>query len=311
MTSPEDLAVQLQEHPDRQDLAAELWRQNRRQVKAIVRRYAWGCDTEDLEQEAFLGLMEAVQRYDPERGPFFPCLAQAVRARLSKVIARSGAVQIPQGAYWKRRKLRRILDSGTKLSREELAEETGIPRSEVDFLLSDCLSAALSLDAPTEAAGGESEGLTLGNLLPVGDLPEVDVIDGVFLAELRGALREVIDSLPYELSHVIRERFFYERTLEEIGADLGITGTAAGQKISRALQLMGSGEARKRLLPFWEELREAEEPQTREDCPGPCWDFRTEALMGSGAGMFRRTWTSSTERAALFLVERRIQQDGV
>ena len=64
-----------------------------------------------------------------------------------------------------------------------------------------------------------------------------------------------------------------------IGADYGITIEAIRQMERKALRALRGGRNRKKLLPFME--------------------VYGMALTGNGVGRFNRTWTSSTERAAL------------
>ena len=78
-TTNEELAAEIQR--GKSDLYADLWEK----VKAFVTymalcRYAYvqdrsGVDLEDLIQSGFLGLVAAVNHFDPERGSFLSCLA--------------------------------------------------------------------------------------------------------------------------------------------------------------------------------------------------------------------------------------------
>ena len=302
--SNEEIIAEIRRRPACcQDLTEELWNQNRGLIEKTIRRYAGIGEPDDMRQEAFLGLLDAVRRFDSERGTFLPCLAQAVRARLARYSTGLGPVRIPDSTYWKMVKLRQLRNSGEGLTKEALAEKTGINPAVTDFLLSERFEVALRLDAPVNAAEGGETGITLGQLLPGPDQPDQDVVEGTFWRQLRYALWEIMDGLPYGLSFMLWEYFWNGRTVEEIGAEVGITGSAAGRKIGQAVRAMGRGKARKQLLPFWNEIRDGGPDSTEQT--------RTEGLKGTGTNVFMRTWTSSTERAALLLVERREKQDGL
>lgn len=49
----------------------ELWRQNKGFIAMMARRYSAGAEMDDLEQEGYIALCEAVRHYDPDRGKSF------------------------------------------------------------------------------------------------------------------------------------------------------------------------------------------------------------------------------------------------
>ena len=49
----------------------QLWKQNKGFIAMMARRYSAGAEMEDLEQEGYIALCEAVQHYDPDRGMSF------------------------------------------------------------------------------------------------------------------------------------------------------------------------------------------------------------------------------------------------
>ena len=67
----------------------QLWKQNKGFIAMIARRYSAGAEMEDLEQEGYIALCEAVQHYDPARGMSF----------------------ISYAAFWIKRRMRICADS--------------------------------------------------------------------------------------------------------------------------------------------------------------------------------------------------------
>jgi len=69
---------------DRQELLTELWVSNMGLVQKIIhqatglQRNVHRQDFEDLEQQAFIGIMEAVRRYDPAAGVKFSPMPKAI-----------------------------------------------------------------------------------------------------------------------------------------------------------------------------------------------------------------------------------------
>src|SRR5690554_1151309 len=67
----EELVEQIQRGINQSDNIEQLYQQNRGYIFTIAKRYAHVCDTEDLMQEAYFGLYEAVQRYENSAGVLF------------------------------------------------------------------------------------------------------------------------------------------------------------------------------------------------------------------------------------------------
>jgi len=113
---------------------------------------------------------------------------------------------------------------------------------------------------------------------------EADVLDRVQRAQLCSVLWDCVDGLEDRQPEVIRKRYQEGRTLAAIGEDYGVSIEAIRQTERKALRALRGGRNRKKLLPFME--------------------IYGMALTGNGVGRFNRTWTSSTERAALWELER-------
>lgn len=94
---------------DRQELLTELWVSNMGLVQKIIhqatglQRNVHRQDFEDLEQQAFIGIMEAVRRYDPAAGvKFFTYAESYIRKSIYKYYDKNGqALRLP--AYMRKR----------------------------------------------------------------------------------------------------------------------------------------------------------------------------------------------------------------
>lgn len=79
----EELAVAVAQGRD--DLQLQLWEQVCSFVQLMARRAiilsggGGGVTTEDLTQQGYIAMMQAVKAYDPERGPFLHYLSFALR----------------------------------------------------------------------------------------------------------------------------------------------------------------------------------------------------------------------------------------
>ena len=67
----EQLVARIQGGDNEAENMLELWKQNKAFIATIARRYSAGAEMEDLEQEGYIALCEAVRHYDPDRGMSF------------------------------------------------------------------------------------------------------------------------------------------------------------------------------------------------------------------------------------------------
>jgi len=190
-------------------------------VRWAARRYAGrGEEYEELEQIGWLGLVEAINRFDCARGTrFLPYARLTVLGEVKRHFRdRRRWVRLP-------RRLQE-LQSDIRDARAELAQLTGCePTTEqlaarLRAPVGDVERAAsatfrpLSLDAPTGGDGGD--GASFGDLLPIEDEELDRVVD-------MQAVRGVLAGLPIREKQILLLRFFGNLSQAEIAASLGIS----------------------------------------------------------------------------------------
>lgn len=233
-----------------QQAATEFAAANLRLVVSVARRYQGrGIELGDLIQEGNLGLMRAVERFDPGLGFKFSTYAiWWIRQAITRAIASSSStVRLPVHAREKAGELRAAEDGlrlklGRSPSLEEVAAEAGMPVGEAELLQRACQS-PVSLSALV----GEDD-TELGELLAGCERsPEVAVTEAMQSRELD----RVLCSLTPSQAKVIRLHYGLDgtepATLTEAAAALGISR-------ERARQLEARGLARLRHLPELAEL---------------------------------------------------------
>lgn len=226
------------------DMAIErLVTANLRFVIAFVKRYqGHGLDLGDLVAIGNEGLLRAVRKFDPDRGvKFISYAVWWVRQAVLKALAeQTRSVRFPLNqntAVVRFAKAQGLLaqEIGRTPTDEELATALMMPIDDVRDARR-LFVTEVSLDAPVES--GDSRAATLGERLPLGENGEIetrtdeilrrDFIDRIFRQYLTPRERRIL-SLYYGLDPTEEAR-----TLEEIGAALGVTRERIRQLRERA-----------------------------------------------------------------------------
>ena len=210
-------------------------------IEFTARRYRTeGLEHADLLQEGIVGLLRALQRYDPSRGvPFAAYATWWVRQSLQE--ARSDFIRpmrLPPKALRQLSQLKsehQRLYQGERRSAgvAELAERTSIELRQAEALVA-ADARARSLDEPIDNLEGELG--TLGDLLedPLSAAAYEDVIDAVAGRQLRALLSRLTD----RERDVVNARFGFDAPVEklgEVGERRGVSAERVRQIEERAL----------------------------------------------------------------------------
>lgn len=109
---------------------------------------------------------------------------------------------------------------------------------------------AKSLDAPIN----DTDGLTLADSIAAPGNDYEDVEDRVFNEQLHDALESSMSKLPEQQRDTLRQRFYEDKTLREVGEQIGISIEAVRLIENKALRRMRSPQIRRKLDPFIEQV---------------------------------------------------------
>lgn len=218
-------------------------RANLRLVVKIAGDYSgYGVSMSDLVSEGNIGLMKAVERFDPEKGGKLSTYAawwikQSIKRSLAN---QSKTIRLPVHMVDKIARMRRIASMLTEaLGREptddELATELGLPRQKVAMLKQAALRPT-SLEAPVN----EGEATQYGDI--IGDEAASNPLDRLVDSDLQEQLADLLGILDERERRIIDGRFglngLKPMLLEDVGREFGVSRERIRQIQNSALTKM-------------------------------------------------------------------------
>jgi RNA polymerase primary sigma factor len=283
--SNEEIVKQIQQGINPGDNMDKLYRQNYGMICNIARRYAFMDELDDLLQEAYFGLYEAVKRYEDTAGVLFMSYASYwIKQSIQRYIENNGrCIRIPVAMQNNINKYKKVIAAfqvtqGRKPTDRELCACIGISKHALEEINKTVDSDKIqSLDDYLPG----SEDITLCDTVPDTDTDiENSVVDRMIEQSRKAELWEIVrDNVTLEENEVINARFLKNMTLEQTGALISKSRDMVRQIEAKALRKL----RRSRITRQLEERFEVN---------------YARAYRGS-LGSFNYTWNSIVEEIAL------------
>ncbi len=205
-------------------------------ARSLARRYGRSSEPfEDLLQVASLGLLKALDRYDPERGFAFKAFAvPTVLGEMRRYFRDSGwAVHVPRSVQERSLKVRGAQEhltnqEGRAPTVSGIAQYLELDTEDViDALQAIQSYETVSLDAP--APGGDEDASSYGDSLGSED-------ERYELVELGATVASVMSELPARERQILHMRFVEDLTQSEIAARVGVSQMQVSRLLRRSLE---------------------------------------------------------------------------
>lgn len=222
------MLLQSAREGDRQAREA-LVKENLPLVRHLVKRFQdRGREYDDLFQYGCLGLLKAIDRFDPAFGTAFSTYAvPVILGEIRRFLRDDGSIHVARSIKENARRVEEarqgmLQASGREPTVDELCEALDLDREDI-LLALNARQSVRSLDASIDADGELTLKDTLGT----------DCMEAV---EKRLLLGSLLKALPREDMRLIALRYFQRRTQTEIAKEMGVSQAQVSRMESRILK---------------------------------------------------------------------------
>lgn len=281
----EQLVARIRAGEDTAENMLQLWQQNKAFVAMMTRKYKGYAEIDDLMQEGYLGLNDAVEHYDIDSSySFISYAAFWIRQKMRRYIERSGVIRLPAEMYqlvikYKSLVSKYVQEHGCEPSDGVCMAFLGMDEEELDKVRKAAQKEQIkSLDA---VISEDDDSLTLMDLVESGQNLEEDAARKRDHELMSAELWEAISKLPENQALVISGRYQDKRTHKSLGREMGCSFQYVRSLEQHALRTLRRPHISRKFRPYFEQYI----------TPYPIYHVGIES--------FQRTGFSEVERAVL------------
>ena len=232
-----------------------LYEQNIALIKHFIKPYTAYAELNDLLQESYFGLWNAVQHYECSENVSFMTYARYwIRQSVQMHVENCGSlIRIPNNMQHNIIRYKHVLARlthtlGVVPTDSDIATDMGVPISTVQRIKTYIYSIS-SLDIPVNEDYETTVGDTIQSDLDV----ENDVIDKIYEEHSKNELWGIVERYTSTSgSNVITERYKHNKTYKQIADERGITSGRVRQIEHDSLRKLRRGDARRELMAKFE-----------------------------------------------------------
>jgi RNA polymerase primary sigma factor len=248
LTHPEEIDLSKRAKAGDKGARQRLIEKNLRLVVSVAKKYrGMGLPFEDLIQEGNIGLMKAVEKFDPDRGWRFSTYATWwVRQAVQRAVADKGrTIRVPVHMGDKIRKMARAYNElSSEMEREPSDEEVANRLGWTAEQVRDVKGAMPDATSFNQPLGSDSDGTEIGELIEDERASEVA---GTIIGEMEmDWLAEAVEKLPERHRYVLIKRYGLgdeeTATLAKLSEELGISRERVRQVQREAERMLAGGE---------------------------------------------------------------------
>ena len=284
----EQLVALIRAGENESDNMLQLWQQNKGFIYKMARKYSGYAEMDDLMQEGYLGLHEAVRHYEPDQNSsFINYAAFWIRQIMQRYVDNcSSVVRIPVHAREDIREYRKVVREYQEYYGCEPSETVLCALLDVEWeKLQEIKKSAVmgQIDSLSRPMPGQNDDITWADTVASDENIEEDVIQELDREDMSRELWIAVDQLPEDQVDVIRKRYKHRMTVKEVGDSLAISPGAVRNIETKAMRTLRSPRRCRTFRAYYEEYIES-------------YSYRHV-----GVRSFQNTWISEVEREALGL----------
>jgi RNA polymerase sigma factor (sigma-70 family) len=235
-----------------------LYEQNKNLIRMMVKPYAESAneDLQDLMQEAYFGLVAAVEHYEPGGTAKFMTFASYwVKNSAQTYVRKSALLKVPAYESVNVRRYKRFCneyerDKGYMPGDDDVSGMLHLNVDELDRIKS-LVHTISSLDAPI----ADSDSLVLSDTLSADGNIEEDTIDSLMDEQKKTEIWEIVEKhVTAQENAIVKDYYLYGCTMPEMAKKYGVTYQRIAQIKHDALGRLRRGKAKKELQQRFEVL---------------------------------------------------------